>query len=129
MKVTDIEFNSCDKKNCVNPPHFITVYCDNKLGMMKLGTDLWHLFRRVDPELWGIQREDLRHLPGDVPHFHPHACTEACPDPSVCMKGEPNLYREDYFHFHVLYKEPVTMSDVYTLIQRIEKLGIEVELQ
>lgn len=72
---------------------FITLYFNNAKEMEGAGKALHAYMKRINFSYLPLQRKDMRHLPGDVPHFH---------NGIDAVKGP---------HFHIVYPHRPTPKD------------------
>jgi hypothetical protein len=71
---------------------FLTLYFNSGKELQDYSMQFYRLLKNRFPHMH-LQRENFRHLPGDVPHFHAH--TEA-----------------PYPHFHILYPGRPTQDEM-----------------
>lgn len=78
---------------------YITLYFATHREMTDYSTILYGWFNGIaNFTHMNLQREWFRHLPGDVPHFHPN--------------GDPiEVEIKEHFHFHIIYPHTPKQED------------------
>lgn len=92
----------------INTEHgydFITLYFEKGDENRLAGIAVYNHFKKIGFEHIELQRKEFRHLPGDVPHFHPD--------------GAITDYWDSIHHFHILYPNEPTQEDWEYLYKHI----------
>ena len=89
---------------------FITLYFTTQLEALDAGERLWKYLVRVGFKNLDIQRKNLIHKPGDVPHFHNGVDADKGP------------------HFHILYPSRPTDEDWAELKELLGRRLVDIQL-
>jgi len=89
---------------------FITLYFESHKEMEEAATKLYRYMKRVGFKHYDVQRKNLTHKPGDIPHFH---------NGTPASKGP---------HFHVIYPDRPEKQDWEELINMCKSKLVEIEL-
>jgi hypothetical protein len=87
---------------------FVTLYVKTKLEAVQLGKSAYRLLLRRKFKYMDLQRKNLSHKPGDVPHFH-----------NGFEGAEP--------HVHIIYPDRPTQEDI-DYLQDLMKFSKDIEI-